>query len=447
MHYLAARLWSHRVRLAWVGLLVVIAASYATALPSVTSDSRLSTLVSLSIIHEHNVELDEYGTAIDQTQPYLSTRSGGHILSVYPYGGPLMAMPLIALADLRAGLSGPNLDDQARAGKISGGVEFWAAVIIAYASVLLMAVTLHRMRAPHLIALLLTAGWALAGPLASTGARGLWQHGPAGLAHVAATLGVVEVERRTAAAPDRSLVAPLLLAGFAAAYGPYIRATTGVADLLLIAACAWLVVRAHRPRSIIWLFVGAVAGATPYLLTRSVTVDGGYQSPTGLGALSIGNLPRGLLGVLVSPSRGVLIWCPFLVVAVIIVARRLDRSRLLPVCLGVGALSVLGFTAAWPGWWGGYSVGPRLMSEFTTLTVLFVGSMARGLVIHRSAIAVLAAVILLGAGLHWIGAHRTVMDQWNTSPNVDEHQSRLWSWSDSQLLAWFHFPREGAGSP
>ena len=87
------------------------------------------------------------------------------------------------------------------------------------------------------------------------------------------------------------------------------------------------------------------------------------------------------------------------------------------------------------------------MSEFTTLLVLFVGSLARDVVIGRSALTVLATVIVLGAGLHWIGAHRTVMDQWNTSPNVDDHQSRLWSWSDSQLLAWFHFPHEDAGGP
>lgn len=332
---------------AWASPLLLVAASYATALPSVTSDSRLSTLVSLSILHQHNVDLDEYATAVDQTQSYLSTRSGEHIASVYPYGGSLLAVPLIALADLDAGLRGPNLDEQARTGKISGGVEFWAAAIIAFVSVLMMAFTLRRMRVPHVVGVLLIAGWALAGPLASTCARGLWQHGPAGLALVAATLGVVEVERRSSLADDRPLWAPLLLTGFACAYGPYIRATTGVADRLLLMAGTWLVGRAGRARSIVWLVVGALAGATPYLLTRSVVVDDGYQSPTGLSALSFGNMPRGLLGSLVSPSRGVLIWCPFLLVAAIVVARRrVGRLGVLAPCFGLGALSVLGFTAA-----------------------------------------------------------------------------------------------------
>jgi hypothetical protein len=87
--------------LAWTVLFLVVAASYATALPSVVSDSRLSTLVSLSVIHERDVDLDEYGVAIAQTQSYLSARSGTHVVSVYPYGGPLLAVPLIALADLQ----------------------------------------------------------------------------------------------------------------------------------------------------------------------------------------------------------------------------------------------------------------------------------------------------------------------------------------------------------
>lgn len=424
--------------LAWTVLFLVVAASYATALPSVVSDSRLSTLVSLSVIHERDVDLDEYGVAIAQTQSYLSARSGTHVVSVYPYGGPLLAVPLIALADLQAEITGANLDQQARAGKISGGVEFWAAAIIALCSVMLMAFTLRRMGTPEPVAMLLTAGFALAGPLASTGARGLWQHGPAGLALVAATLGAVEIERRTGDTDDRSVVAPSLLLGVAAAYGPFIRATIGIADALLIAAGSWLLVRAGRTRSVAWIVLGALAGATPYALTRGATIDGGYQSPTGLGSLSLGDLPHGLLGVLLSPSRGVLIWCPFLVVGIVLVARRhAQRPRLLPICLGVGAASVLGFTAAWPLWWGGFSVGPRLMAEFVTLTVLFLGSMARGVVIRRSALGVLGVVVLLGAALHWIGAHRTGMEQWNTTPNVDEHPSRLWSWSDSQLVAWF----------
>ena len=88
----------------------------------------------------------------------------------------------------------------------------------------------------------------------------------------------------------------------------------------------------------------------------------------------------------------------------------------------------------WYAWWGGYTYGPRLLADLTSVLALALypvlalrGSMGRAL----NVVFVVLAVWSIGA--HSIGAF--VDDgSWNGRMDVDNFPERLWLWTDNQLV-------------
>jgi hypothetical protein len=140
----------------------------------------------------------------------------------------------------------------------------------------------------------------------------------------------------------------------------------------------------------------------------------------------------GLAGILVSPSRGVLIFCPIVGWAVVGAWRaRLDTGTLLRLTLPVAA-----FIAAWSQytvWWGGHSYGPRYLSDIAIPLGVLLGHgllpLQRGWASVRTALAGWSlAVQLVGVVCYPGGA-------WNSVPaDVDRAHARLWDWRDSQIV-------------
>lgn len=145
----------------------------------------------------------------------------------------------------------------------------------------------------------------------------------------------------------------------------------------------------------------------------------------------------GAAGLLVSPSRGLLVFSPVVLVAV---AGLRPSLRALP-GHGLGWM-YLGYTVLGVGyssyavWWGGHSYGPRYLLDGLILLAP-AAAVALTHVLRGRATRVLAAV-----GLAWsmvaAGTGAFFADHWNTSPaSVDRHHTRLWDWRDPQVVrAW-----------
>jgi hypothetical protein len=150
-------------------------------------------------------------------------------------------------------------------------------------------------------------------------------------------------------------------------------------------------------------------------------------------------LPEGLAGLLVSPSRGLLVYSPVLAVAFLGLARGCAGSagapvRYLALAVGTSLLTLATYTV----WWGGHSFGPRLLVD--VLPALALGLVpvwpvirrrpfARGLFALTLAVSVLVEVV----GAFHFPSPRAV--DWDTSPqDVDFAHERLWDWRDPQLV-------------
>lgn len=409
-----------------VGLLVLLVHAKSPVVTS--SDSRWFVPVALSLIHEGDVDLDEFAARIEADRDYAIRRVDGHAYNLFPIGTALVALPLVWLLEqvirettgvafLAASIARPQ----------EAAEQLIASVVVALAAMLIFLLAYQHLASLRW-ALLPTAVFAFASPAWSTASRALWQHGPSMLLLSAALLALDRAARR----PRWALVAGPLLA-----FAWLIRPTNAIPLVALLVALAWT----DRRRAVASGALGLLVLA-PFFL-HNLTLFGTWLPPYFRASrLTVGStFLEALAGNLVSPSRGLLVFSPIFVLAALGIGLAWRRRVFGPV--GVAAVVTIGAhwvaVSAFPHWWGGFSVGPRLMSDLTPFFVYLLlpvvthlatpgaaGRRALGLVL-----ALLLAVSLLINGRC---ALRPSVPAWNSQPvSVDEHPERVWDWRDPQF--------------
>lgn len=172
-----------------------------------------------------------------------------------------------------------------------------------------------------------------------------------------------------------------LIAGLATGWAVMSRGATGVLCAPLLGALLWEHRRSGAAKAAGWI---ALAGA-PFavlLLADNVAHTGhplrftflavasDIGARMGGGEAFSGNPVVGLAGLLVSPSRGLFVFSPFLLLAApgaVAAVRRRDPVR---VALLVGVLAVIGLNAGYVDWWGASCWGPRRLMEVVPALVV-----------------------------------------------------------------------------
>jgi Dolichyl-phosphate-mannose-protein mannosyltransferase len=261
--------------------------------------------------------------------------------------------------------------------------------------------------------LVLSGAYALGTPVWSQSSQTLWQH-PANGLFVAA--GVFCLLR---AGSTRWFG----LAGLAFSLATACRPTSA---LFLAGALVYLVVTDRRA------LVPLVAGAVPVALVIAAYNWHVLGSPfrfgqsefhelagmkTGLAAAFQVHPVAALTGLLLSPSRGLLVFSPFLLVAIpgsVWLWRRDEHARLRPVLLGL--LMVFALDLFWFDWWGGWSYGwRRLVDLGPALTVLMIPAWG-WLTARRWRKVALALLVTWSVLLQLLGAFAYDPEAWNARP-------------------------------
>lgn len=338
------------------------------------------------------------------------------VCSVFPPGIGLLALPVLAPFVL----SGATPSDETLV--IRGG-HLAAALIETLAALLLWSVVARFASARWAVALILLY-W-LATSVRTVASHALWQHAGVHLA-IAAALWLVLHER---AVPLRRE----LVAAAALGFGVVVRQTTAVVGLAMFRL-------GRRPiRERLALLAALGLGALPLVLYSAIAFGSPLEQGYGEKPFD-GPLALGVYGLLLSPSRGLLVYEPYLVfglAALVLAWRRpgLVAERLRDLSLSWVALLIL--YAGYAEWWGGRVFGPRFLDDLAP--VLF-AALAWGIgqgflsrVWARIAFWIAAAWSLL---LFNVAALVYDPNGWDTFPtNVNFDPSRLFSWSDPQWLA------------
>ena len=391
------------------------------------SDARLNLLTAQALLETGSPRLDRYLTPEIRERsvsaPWTIWSFGGHLYNLYPPGASLLALPAVAAARL-AGLemTNPRHDEALQV--------FLSALLVAA-----LFLVLERTARPFLppgAAFLAALSFGLGTSIASTFGTALWSHGPAALFGALALLHLVRA-RAAERTPDGLLLGALAGAAFLC------RPTAALPAALLFLL---LVVR-HRHEAFRYAISGGACVAL--LVAGSLAVLGiplpAYYIPR---SWPVNGSPLvGLLGVLASPGRGLFAFSPFLVAGLAgWGSPRLRRDPLFLLASAWAALQVA-VVCRNADWWGGWSYGPRLLSDslpaWFLLVVLSAADGAprlRGTV--RAAVAALAgAAVLFSIGVHSVqGLFNRATWSWNDRPNVyDAPREKLFDPANPQFLA------------
>ena len=251
-------------------------------------------------------------------------------------------------------------------------------------------------------------------------------------------LALLAILRLEAAMPPRltrrwSLVAGTTLAAAAVTRPP----------LLPAAVLLFLVVVTRRSGATAWMLAGAGA-VIGVLLAVDLATFGNALAPyyrgnrVGMGA----TYPEALAANLVSPSRGLVIFSPAVLLAPVgafLAWRGRSPNRAVIGAAGLGAVATwLAVSGLVGTWWAGNTFGPRFMTDTIPLLVVVacpaLDRLARAGASSRGAILV-AAALAWGLVVNAQGAVLRSTTCWNAVPvNIDHKPSRVWDWSDPQFL-------------
>ena len=178
-----------------------------------------------------------------------------------------------------------------------------------------------------------------------------------------------------------------------------------------------------------WTWFGSVLGAKMLLQSSGLAAHGVA------GTLSAEPW-WGAIGLLVSPSRGLIIFSPIVLIPLLAIpAVWRERADAGARWWTTAALVQYAGYACYSMWWGGHTYGPRyLVDALVPLTPAAAAGMAW--VAARPwrqvlAMAALAWSVVVAA----TGAFCYPHDRWNTNPlDVDRYHARLWDWRDLQIV-------------
>lgn len=319
-----------------------------------------------------------------------------------------------------------------------------AGIIAKFAASLLTAVAVAigfltvRRSLPMIPALFLAAGLGLGTGLWSTVSQTLWQHETAILGFMLAvhaltarspgiTRGLLIGVGVALACTSRLSVIPAGLVLLLATWACYGTRTMIAAVSIVAAAGAVLIV--HNINAF-----GHVLGPLPYLESlhgQFHATDRSFQFGW-----------EGYAGLLVSPSRGLLIFSPVVAVAACGFAAAWSRGwgSAERWCL-LAAAAQFALYGAYSVWWAGHTFGPRYMLDVLPFLIP-AAALGMGRLRLRSLGGACAVL-----GLAWsiavsaLGAYVYPAELWNTSPSeVDQNHERLWDWRDTQIRRAFDTP-------
>ncbi|HET6268113.1 MAG TPA: glycosyltransferase family 39 protein [Acidobacteriota bacterium] len=367
----------------------------------------------VSIIRTGDLNLDEYNFLHRYGTPPFLKEVGGHYVSDYPVGAAILAVPVCIPSAL---------------GPIRLKHPFWkileklpASLFVGLSAVLLW-LTLRKLT-DGFWSLLITLLYAFGTSSFSVSSQGMWQHGAGQLCIAAALYCLVQ-----------GLEKPQWYgyAGFPMSMAVVCRPTNAI---LLLPLILYVLLRSPRqflmliltaiPPAVFQLWYNAYYFGNPFRMQWTIHDTNHWATPLG----------QGLISILFSPGRGLLIYSPFFLfsIAGVLYARKDSEGGILLRYLLTGVIATLLLCSKWTVWWGGETFGPRLLADLTPPLALMLYPLAPAFSAKRW---MRIAFLCCGAWsvtAHFIGAYCSD-PQWGAKREVDLHPQLMWNWEDNQLV-------------
>jgi hypothetical protein len=366
----------------------------------------------------------------------------------YPLGSTLLSAPFVSAIESRKGLSAFHAD-----GKPNTGVEDQLQLRIAAtvsATIVALFYVMSRYFCSPWLSLLIALGFAFGSPVWSTLARSLWSHTwmvallSGAIVTLLARRGIEQARWRSELALGVVLGSLLFWMLLTRAHGIFSAAAIGL----------YLLVHHRR-------LLGATLGTGTLWMMGLVAVSlhafGTYSPPSVYSSETIDgrDIWNRFAWLMVSPSRGLLVYCPYLLVVggILFVFRKhvRDAGLLLPAGVSIAALTLL--LSCYNGWHMGSSYGPRyfcdLLPWFVLATVIAVQAVQSSPVSvwkKRIAAGLLTLGFAWGVFVHGRGANSVQAWLWNARAIAVGEEESVKDWRHPQFLGGLTFEVKRDGS-
>ncbi|MCP3959827.1 MAG: hypothetical protein GY719_18420 [bacterium] len=422
----AGRLAKHfgRHRVPWLMALCAVAfiLTYRAPVDASLSDPWGTLLTAQAIVEDGTIRLDRYVRDERYLYDPIEPADNGHSYDYFPLGTSLAAVPAVALARLR----GENMiypEDNRELQNVLSSITVVVCALLVFA--------ICRRFLPAAASLAWTAAFVFGSTMASTLGSALWSSNLALVLGLGCVLVLVSSERRGIDWRVELALGALLFAA-------YLCRPTMV--WLFVVTAFYLAFRNRRFPLTLTLTVATLFGLFVVLSSREYgQLLPPYYQPSRLGE---SRFWVALAGNVLSPSRGVLIGSPFLLLTltgVLVWLRRLAREKL--VWLGAGWIVLHWLTiSGFHHWWGGWSFGNRLFTEalpaFLLLSVL-VARTAREALPGRARRLAGAAFLATAAFAAFVHSHQGLYNVYSIlwCEGIDRDESRIFDWRHPQFLA------------
>jgi hypothetical protein len=383
------------------------------------ADTVPASLLPIVLLTEGRIYFDSYEQHYKDTgnpvYSFVFVHTNRGLVSSYPLATGFLATPIYLIPVLWLKIiRSPTIEEWI---SFAGVMEKVAAAVIVSISIVVFFYTCRALSCREVTAFWLSAAFAFGTEAWSTSSQALWMHGP-GIFFMCLSvllgLRLVEVPRRQLA----------VLLGLSCGMGLAIRFNN---VLFVGPLLCWILYK--QPRHFILTFLSASAVVVPLLAYNWEC----YGKLTGSYDMAFGTpFLTGLEGVLFSPARGLLIYFPLTLFAIIGLAkafrRRADHRTLylvFAVFIATGIVSV----SKWDMWWGGSSYGPRLLADIQPFLLLASIPICKTIFEEsRATLGVFGFFVLFcwSSTTQFLGAYFPT--NWN-----EKAESHLWDWGDNPI--------------
>lgn len=381
----------------WLAAAVMVAMAYTWMAPAVTAPNERSRLyLTLSILDDGDLAIDEqvdqYGT------PFDVAHRGDHFYSDKAPGSSIVAVPFLAVYKSLGG----SESIEAMTNFCRGFVMLPMALLC----VLWLRALVAGIGVPDSTANATAVAFAIG--------TSFFHYGAAFFGHAMVTLAAlgagVAMLRAQQADSRRARDGWQFLAGFAGAAAFAVEYQAGV--ICIGIAAAYLSVSAHRrPRAVLMPAVGAsipIALTLAYnyaafggaLETSYAHLYHNYSQQIHSGGLFGIKLPTfdALYGILLSPSRGILLGAPVVTLGLLGLGILWRRCRWLALYVGISVVGYLVIVSGSEIWYGGWGFGPRLLVPIFGLAAIPGALVLEQSRAWRSAAGIIGGYIVAGMG-------------------------------------------------
>jgi hypothetical protein len=404
-------------------------------------DSTGNALVAFNWLFNGTLDFDNFrqGAYYSQGQPLYVFRESvsGHLASTYPIGVAIVSFPIYVGFALLLWIShGFQAVDITGAAFFEQRLLFerLAAALMTSFSVVLF-YQLSRIKFERSIALISTFIYGFATNVWVINSQALWQHGASNLVLLAIILCFVKAN--CVPAFQKLLIFNAgILAGFLIGIRPI--------NVAFVIGIILYAIAIYRRQVVFFLLglssLGLTLGWNWYFF-QSLT--GGYGEMENLYWFSFEQFIAGMSGILFSPSRGLLIYTPILLLAIpgviILFQNWKHRDAKLFILLLFACIPIFLQYCFFRVWWAGTCYGPRFICDFLPLLCFATN---HAILHNRVKIWIIAALLLFsvnvqifgvfGANAIWEGSPTFVL--YNPSqPGLYPDADKFWQIRDSQI--------------